>query len=749
MSFRSSKTSSGRDAARRMQAALMQGVASHRKGDLDTAQGIYRQLLAAQPEHFDALHLLGVIALQRNDPGEAVELISRAIKSNKNNANAFSNLGNAFQALGQHSTAIEKYDRAIALEPNHAEAHNNRGNSFQNLGDHQAAVVSYDRAIAVKPDYPEAHNNRGNALQELGRHEEAVESYGRAVALKADFAEAYNNRANAFRVLNHAMSALENSDKAVALRPSYAEAHNTRGIALHSLGRFSAAIDSYDRAIALLPTYANAYYNRGTAFQRLGQYQTAAASFDRAAALLPGMAFLEGTRLHTSMHICDWNNLDARISQLVERLNRGEKVAQPFDTLSLTDALPIQHKAAAIWTRSKYSTPTDLPAISKYANHDKVRVGYLSPDYREHPVAYLTAELFELHDRSKFDVVGLSYGPDQDDGMRRRISAAFDRFFDIRNQSDREVALLCRRLELDIAVDLNGFTGIGRPGIFMYRAAPAQVSYLGYPGTMAANFVDYLIADRTLIPEESQHLYSEKIVFLPNSYQANDRKRDIAAKVFSREELGLPAEGFVFCCFNNSYKITPKTFDGWMRILRSVGGSVLWLLESSPVAAANLRNEAIKRGVSADRLVFAKRLPLAQHLARHRAADLFLDTLPCNAFTTASDALWAGLPVLTCVGEAFASRGAASLLNAIRLPELVTTTQEEYEALAVELGTNRQRLRAITDQLHANRHSAPLFDTTLFTRDIEGAYAEIHSRIQAGLPPEDIYPGRPSHLDGR
>lgn len=276
----------------------------------------------------------------------------------------------------------------------------------------------------------------------------------------------------------------------------------------------------------------------------------------------------------------------------------------------------------------------------------------------------------------------------------------------------------------------------------MYRAAPAQVSYLGYPGTMASNFMDYLIGDRTLIPEEARHLYSEKIVYLPNSYQANDRKRSIAETVFSRAELDLPVEGFVFCCFNNSYKITPDTFDRWMRILRSVNGSVLWLLEGSPLATANLRNEAVQRGVAADRLVFAKRLPLAQHLARHRAADLFLDTLPYNAHTTASDALWAGLPVLTCVGQAFASRAAASLLNAMQLAELVTSTQAEYEALAVELGTNQRRLRSITDRLAANRLSAPLFDTMLFARDIERAFSEIHSRIQAGLPPEHIYAGQ-------
>jgi len=347
--------------------------------------------------------------------------------------------------------------------------------------------------------------------------------------------------------------------------------------------------------------------------------------------------------------------------------------------------------------------------------------------------------LFERHDKAKFELVAFSFGPNRNDEMRKRVSAAFDQFMDVRNRSDKDIALLSRKLEIDVAVDLKGFTTDARAGIFSYRAAPLQVNYLGYPGTMGAEYIDYLIADGTLIPEASRQHYAEKIAYLPNSYQVNDRKRAIADKMFSREELGLPSTGFVFCCFNNSYKITPAIFDGWMRILKQVEGSVLWLLEANSTAVRNLRHEAEARGINAARLIFAKRMPLAEHLARHRAADLFIDTLPCNAHTTASDALWAGLPVLTCTGEAFASRVAASLLNAIDLPELVTTTQDQYEARAVELATNPERLKQIKQKLERNRLTTPLFDTELFTKHIEAAYIQIYERYQADLPPEHIY----------
>ena len=377
--------------------------------------------------------------------------------------------------------------------------------------------------------------------------------------------------------------------------------------------------------------------------------------------------------------------------------------------------------------------------MRKRNRSDKIRLGYYSADFHNHATAYLMAELFERHDKNQFELFAFSFGPAQNDAMRKRLSAAFDQFIDVRNPSDKAIAQLSRQLEIDIAVDLKGYTQNARSGIFAYRAAPIQASYLGYPGTMGTHTIDYLIADKTLIPQASQPYYAEKIVYLPHSYQVNDRQRAIAAITPTRASLGLPDKGFVFCCFNNNFKILPATFDIWMRILKQIENSVLWLFEDNPSAARNLRHEAQTRGVAADRLIFAPRMPLPEHLARHRAADLFLDTLPYNAHTTASDALWAGLPVLTCMGEAFASRVAASLLNAIDLPELITTTAQAYEALAVSLAMNPARLQHIKYKLAHNQLTTPLFNTAIFTRHLENAYTQMIERYHADVPLDHIH----------
>jgi predicted O-linked N-acetylglucosamine transferase (SPINDLY family) len=348
--------------------------------------------------------------------------------------------------------------------------------------------------------------------------------------------------------------------------------------------------------------------------------------------------------------------------------------------------------------------------------------------------------MFERHDRSRFEVTAFSFGPDTQDAMRQRMERAFDRFIDVRRKSDLDIVQLARSMELDIAVDLGGFTEGGRPGSFALRAAPLQVGYLGYPGTSGADHLEYLVADPTVIPERHRCHYSEKIVYLPHSCLVTDSSRDSPLRQFSRMELGLPASGFVFCSFNNGYKFTPGVFDGWMRILQRVEGSVLWLPENNAVAPGHLRAEAVRRGVNAERLLFAQRwASLPDHLARQRAADLFLDTLPYNAHSTAIDALWAGLPVLTRIGEAFAGRVAASLLNAIGLPELVTATQAQYEATAIELASDPARLKELKERLHRNRLTMPLFDTAQFTRHLENAYLQMYERYQSDLSPEHIY----------
>lgn len=470
----------------------------------------------------------------------------------------------------------------------------------------------------------------------------------------------------------------------------------------------------------------------------LKQYRAAVSDFDAAIRLKSEVKSLSALRLFAKMHICDWSGREADIALLTEGIDRNEPVVNPFILLALSDSAALQQRAAELWARLLYREDHGLPAILARGRREKIRIGYFSADFHNHATMHLMAGVFEAHDRSKFEILALSFGPDSQDEVRERLVASCDQFIDVRGKSDRDVALLARGLGVDIAVDLKGYTKDGRPGIFAFRAAPLQVSYLGYPGTLGAPYMDYLIADRTLIPESSRRFYSEKIIELPDSYQVNDSKRAIAERVFTREEFGLPQSGFVFCCLNNTYKITPTVFDCWMRILKRVEGSVLWLFEDNPSTASYLRQEALRRDVQPERLIFAKRMPKAEHVARHRAAGLFIDTWPCNAHTTASDSLWAGLPVLTCTGEAFASRVAASLLAAVGLPELIAATPADYEEMAVALAADAERLADIKQRLIAAHDRAPLFDTQLTTRHLEAAYAQIFARQQHGLAAEHL-----------
>jgi predicted O-linked N-acetylglucosamine transferase (SPINDLY family) len=610
----------------------------------------------------------------------------------------------ALHQSGKLDEAEAQYKKLLNFLPNNTTLLTNLGTIFLQKSNLEDGVRILDRSLAIDPNQPNALINCGIALKQLKRLDEAVASY----------------------------------DRAIALNPNYAEANYNRGNALQDLKRLDEAVASYDRAIALNPNYAEAYSNRGNVLQELKQFDAAIINYNKAIELIHDHQFLNGVRLHTKMYICDWNNYDDEITALAEKIKLNEKASTPFAILALFDSLSLQRKTTEIYVQHKFLIDNALPKLSKYSRHEKIRIGYFSADFRNHPVSHLMAGLLEIHNRSNFEITAFYFGPNVRDAMRRRIEAGVDKFIDVGSISDKDVALLSRSMEIDIGIDITGHTAHSRPGIFTNRAAPIQAGYLGYPGTTGASYIDYLIADQTVIPQDHQKYYSEKIVYLPNSYQVNDTKREIADKVFTRQELGIPENGFVLCSFNNNYKITPKTFDGWMRILKKIEGSVLWLLEDNPSAAVNLQKEAQFRGVSKERLIFAQRMKPLEHLARHRVADLFLDTLPYNAHTTASDALWAGLPVLTCMGESFASRVAASLLNAIHLPELITTSQEEYENLAVELATHPEKLQIIKQKLAANRLSTPLFNTKLFTTNIENAYSKMYERYHADLSPDNI-----------
>ena len=684
--------------------SLQQALALHQRGDFQQAEAIYLKLLTINPANSEALQLLGAIALEKGSNQDALELISLAIEINPRVASYHSNQGVALKELSKFEEAVASFDKAIFLQPSYAEAYSNRGAALRRLHLLDAAIASCEKAISLNPSLVEAYSNIGLALQEQKKLDAAILIF----------------------------------DKAVSLKPTYYQAYSNRGNALLELKQFDAAIASYDKAISLRPNFAEAYYNRGAALKELKQLDSAIESYDKAFSLKPDHPYLLGMRQHLKMLICDWEDFESNIRLIKQKIQGKFKATSSFTMIGLPVSLSDQRQTAENWYRDKFPSNSYLGPIVQHQRQAKIRLGYFSADFHNHATAYLMAELFERHDKEKFELIAFSFGPETKDEMQIRVSQAFDHFINVASLSDLEVALLSRELGIDIAIDLKGVTQDYRLSIFSYRAAPIQVSYLGYPGTLGADYIDYLIADKTLIPPQSQQHYSEKIVYLPNSYQVNDRHRVIAPTQFTKQELGLPEDAFVFCCFNNNFKITPDIFDSWVRILKAVDSSVLWLLQDNPTAAMNLQKEAARRGLNPARLVFAKRMDLPEHLARHKAADLFLDTTPCNAHTTASDALWAGLPLLTCMGESFASRVAASLLNAIGLPELVTETQDQYEALAIDLAKTPDKLKNITDKLERNRLTTPLFDTELFTKNIEAAYIQIYQRYQADLSPENI-----------
>jgi predicted O-linked N-acetylglucosamine transferase (SPINDLY family) len=722
----------------RVEALLEEGLALHGQMQLAAARAVYEQVLQLQPQNSRARYLLGSIALQSRQPQLALELIGAALELDHRNAAAHNDYGHALYELKRYEPAIASFDRAIALDPDFAGFYYNRAMALYDLARYEAAIASFDQAIARNPSHARAFNHRGNALFELRQISAALASYTSAISLNAEYAEAYNNQGSALIELEQYAAALISFDRAITLQPGYADAHNNRGNVLYELGNIEAALSSYDAALALQPDYAGVHFNRGQILDELRQHAMAVSSYAKALAIKPDFKFAFGQRLLARMQNCDWHDIGAALAELAARIERGEPATNPFCALALLDSAPLQEKAAQIWVRDKAPPIDGVSPIAKRAPHDKIRLGYFSADFCDHPVSYLSAELFETHDRSHFEVYAFSLGRDTQDEMRRRLQRAFDRFIDVHGAAAVDIAVLAQNLEIDIAIDLTGFTRGSRPRIFALRAAPIQVSYLGYLGTMAAPYIDYLIADRVIVPPSLRAHYTEKLAYLP-SYQANDSQRRIAERRFARHELGLPPAGFVFCCFNSNYKITPATFGSWMRILKRTPGAVMFLYVASETVAENLRHEARARGVEAGRLVFGARIATADYLARYRAADLFLDTLPYNAGATASDALWAGLPVLTCTGGTFAGRMASSLLQAIGMPELITSAPAQYEDLAVALSLDTHRMAEIKQKLEANRLTTALFDTRLHTRNLEAAYIQMQARYAANLPPEDIF----------
>ena len=616
---------------------------------------------------------------------EALAAFEAELRAHPGDLNALFGRATALQQLGRFEEARAGFDAVLLLRPNAAGALNNRGDTLLALKRPADALPDFERALAIQPGMAQAHLGKGIALQRLHRLEESLSCFDRATQIWPDLADAYF------------FSALSNE----------------------RLGRLEEAVAGYDKSLALEPDGFAAMVNRATVLLKLKRFGDAASAFTKIESLAPGNGQSLNGLAFAAAHACDWTRWDETRDALASALRAGKTEIQPAGLFPYSDDPALMRMAAN-------NLVADLPKIEKPLwrgkpfSGKKIKLGYCSADFHNHATSQLMVEVWEKHDRDRFEVIAFDYGPDDGSAMRARVKKSFDHFRELEGGSAAAIAGLIADEGIDIAVDLKGLTDKAMTAIFAHRSAPVQVNYLGYPGTMGADFMDYILADPIVLPLDQQPFYAETILHLPDCYQPNDRAR--VASTMSRAEAGLPTQGFVFCCFNNNWKITPPVFDIWMRLLKAVPGSVLWLIEDNREAVANLRREAAARGVEQSRLIFAPRVDPAAHLARQRLADLFLDTLPYNAHTTGSDALWMGVPVLTCMGTGFAARVAASLNRAIGMPEMITDTLEDYEGLALALAQGPARLAALKQKLEANRLTTPLFDSTRFTRNLEVAY---------------------------
>jgi protein O-GlcNAc transferase len=774
--------------------SLKKGIEAHKTGQVQEAHRLYTSILKAQPKHPDANHNMGVLSVGVGKIQEALHFLKTALDANPgigqfwlSYIDALIKLGRITDAKAVFSQAKEKGAKSEAFDqlekrlskpsanpqdppvdqlqsiinlytqgrlqqalsdanqmlerfPNSVVLYNIAGASSAGLMQFDAAIDSFKQALKINPKNAEVYNNIGNALNAKGDPEAAIGSYKRALEIKPDYAEAYSNMGGVtLEGKDGQEAAIESCKQALKIKPDYAEAYNNMGIALNAKGELEAAIDCYKQAVLIKPDYADAYYNKGNALVENGALVASIKSYEMALKIKPDYQAARANKLDQQAHICDWAAVE-QDRDFIAILGTSTEPIPPFVFQSLEDA-PERHRVRSeTYTKKLYSSNTPLPLADRPSQKPQhLRIGYFSADFHEHPVAYLMAKVLETHDRGRFEVYGYSIGPAKNDDMRQRLIKAFDVFTDVSDMNGKEVALLARHHKIDIAIDLTGYTKNSRPGIFACRAAPIQINYLGYSGTMGADFIDYIIADPVVIPNGYEQYYSERILRLPNTFLPTDNSRLMSTRQMTRSEVGLPEAGFVICCFNNNYKISPREFDIWMRVLVKVEGSVLWLRNSNAWSEDNLRRHAEIRGVDPSRLVFAGWAPMEEHLTRQKLADIFLDTFAYNAHTTASEALWAELPVVTKAGKGFSARAAASLLTAVGLPELITETEQEYEALILNLATNPERLAQIRKTLADKRLSAPLFDTALFTKHLEDGYQQVYQRYYDGKLPDDIF----------
>jgi len=723
------------------------GVLFQGQGRSEEAISCYRKVLKLKPDHPDPYYNMGNAFKGQGKSEKAIACYQKALQLKPDYADAYNNMGNVFQDQGKSEEAVACYQKALQLKPDYADAYNNMGNVFEGQGRWDEAISCYRKVLKLKPDHPDPYYNMGNAFKGQSKPEEAIACYQKALQLKPDFADAYNNMGNVFQAQGKSEEAVACYQKALQLKPDLVGTYNNMGNVFQDQGKLKGAISCYQKAVRLKPDYADAYNNMGIAFQDQGRSEEAIACYQKALELKPDLADACNHLVHQLQHTCAWQNLGSLTAKLDGltggALNNGTRTAEaPFVSLARHNDLSHNFAVAKSWSCDIARSMSDLKMRfsfdGKRSGKTRIVVGYLSNNFQNHTMAHLMLGLFGLHNRDEFQISCYSYGDDDGGLYRKGIQRDCDKFVDIRNLSHAEAAKCIYEDQVDILVDLMGHTRGSRLYISALRPAPIQARYLGLAGTTGADFFDYIITDRIITPEDHAQHYSETFVYLPHSYQVNDRTQAISNRAWKRAEFGLPEDSFVFCSFNQAYKIEPVMFDSWMKILRQVPEGVLWLQRANETVEKNLRLETEARGVKPERLIFSQKLPPDEHLARLRLADLSLDTRIVNGAATTSDALWVGVPVITLQGGHFASRMSSSILTAIGLSELVTHTLEDYEAVAVRLARNPGELQAIRQRLEKNRLTEPLFDTPRFAGNLEKAYKEMWEIFLGGERPRQI-----------
>ena len=743
---------------------FVEGIKLHRQGNTQLAVNFYEKVLKLNSNHSGANHNLALIEIGNENFLKAKSHIELALKDKPNSEQYWSTYINFYLHIKDFLNAKKFLGNAIAMGLNKDFCNNLRDqikneektnlnnitdtepskDILQNLtkllsdGEFEKVLLHIKELEQKFPNSLNLFNISGVANSSLENFEEAISVYNKAIIIDPNLPQIHNNLGDVYRKKSDLEKAIIHFKNSLKLNPDYAQGNYNLALSYFQKKSYNEAIFYYKEAIRCSPNYYDAYYNLAVTFLTIGDMPSSIEYFDKCIKIDPNNEEALAQKLYRKSVICDWTNYET--DQLkIKNLGKSEIAFSPSCYLNLNDNPFTQKLIATNWANSKFKRNV-LPKIkTSKSKFKKLRVGYFSADFCEHPVSYLLNKVIELHDRSCFEIHGFSISGSQEDTMRKKMRRSFDFFYDVEELTDKNIALLSRKKEIDIAIDLMGYTKNCRTGIFAYRAAPIQINYLGFTGTMGADFIDYIIGDKFLIPKDNQENFTEKQVYLPNTYMPTDNKREISSRYVSKKEFDLPEDSFVFCCFNNHYKITPDVFDIWMNFLHKVEKSVIWLSKPNRFSEINLKKEAIKRNINPSRLVFAEKLPIKDHLARYQFGDIFLDTFNYNAHTTACEALWGGLPVITKEGKGFSARVASSLLRAINLPELITKSKKEYEDLVLELVNNPKKLSTIKQKLLANRSSQPLFNTEKYTKHLEDGYKSVFNRYMQGLNPKNIY----------